>query len=649
MRTNQYMKALCTPALYLNVIACYEPTKHNLFSSKESTQALGRNVRRVRQLKLWLIDMAYYVNCVIAHQELLSAQSNTAVGDLEQQQRQQQQQQLMSRYRSLWLAPPILHVRTVIPIPPMTHLTKLDIGMNWSLDAEHCPYYFPSHMDARETLIHTCWIMDSNPQLQDVRLRNLILDDDRDIALFTTSIFGLEELQKLNLYVFTLNWEMLSEGPWPPTSIFFSCPPSLQSLEIYLSADEDSLEGFSGHQRWPEGLHSKEVSDEECRSVTVPRRQEPLTHLIRLSFSDNIGDDFAMSKADFLSILDHSPNLLDLMIPTVSPIGNVQTLAQEVVQRCPKVDRLNQVGIIRNGDAQELMLQILEKLPPQQVQRFGFQGIYPLWMWDAIEFRFLRHASTLREVIITCILNVDSKAIQVLLVECRALELLDIHRCEDESMESLAITLEDATEFPWACTRIRTLGLTVIIPVLPFYQLSPDVVPYYNRLSPTTLSAAEAEQFHSLEDLYRQLGALTELRWLRLHTLLSGLGAPDPRSPYPRANCYRIYPFPGLLNLSCEKTGRPGFLYHLAGLTKLETLLGSVSVTAEETKETVGTAEAVWMEQHWPRLKVAQFFGMEQEITEPFRWFKDQREEKGQSLDLHGRTVEYDDFTPIYS
>jgi hypothetical protein len=49
-----------------------------------------------------------------------------------------------------------------------------------------------------------------------------------------------------------------------------------------------------------------------------------------------------------------------------------------------------------------------------------------------------------------------------------------------------------------------------------------------------------------------------------------------------------------MLNLRNEETGRPGYLHHLGGLSKLRALFGSVSATTKETKVTIGIEEVKW-------------------------------------------------------
>ncbi|OAQ25513.1 hypothetical protein K457DRAFT_22976, partial [Linnemannia elongata AG-77] len=128
----------------------------------------------------------------------------------------------------------------------------------------------------------------------------------------------------------------------------------------------------------------------------------------------------------------------------------------------------------------------------------------------------------------------------------------------------------------------------------------------------------ETAQFQSLEVLYRQIGALTELERLTLKAFFN-----DPAGARPPDIKFTRNSFPGMLNLKNEETGRPGYLQLLGGLTKLKKLSGSVSATIEETKATIGMDEVKWMDKHWPELENADFFLTRDRTTsKPFQWFK---------------------------
>ncbi|KAK3831918.1 MAG: hypothetical protein J3R72DRAFT_454452 [Linnemannia gamsii] len=620
MQTNRHLNLLCTPALYYKVKSVYKLKRpHNVFSSAESVQALAKNVHLVRQLSLESPEIVYYANCIFAFQDkLLHQAADTTADDLPQQPSSQEQQQ-----RPLWLATLDPSTCAALPIPPMTLLTKLTFRVNYSKSVMDCPYLLPNFRDPKATLTYVCWIMDLNPNLLDLTLDSLIIKDQRDVRLLTTSIFGLKRLQRLSIVLCQkVFWEKPSDLA---STIFFCCPPSLQSFDIHLMEVNYQWYGeMSGEYlvKEPGQLQSWEKDEAECGlPTTTPRRQEPLMHLTRMDHSD-VADE-GVSESDILSMLAHCPNLIGISIPNFTEVKNIQRLAQEIAQFCPKLISLDNENDY--GDAtQGLVLQILEALPQQQVKKVICTGYYSFTVLGLNDARWLfrQHSKTLQTITLSGCQNIDTKTIKVILLECEALEKLFVDWEPDNTRHQLCIDLENAVESPWVCTRIRELVLTVAIPDEPLHRHADDIVPYYERPAPTALSAAEKEQFRSLEALYRQIGALKELRALDLRAIFF-----DTQDRRPVSESYMDNTFPGMLSLGCEETGRPGYLTHLAGLTKLILFSGSTSATNEETKVTIGMDETVWMEQHWPALEDAEFFGnmRGRDFPEAFRWWKEQR------------------------
>lgn len=482
-------------------------------------------------------------------------------------------------------------------------------------------------------LTQVCWIMDLNPHLLDLSLSSIYLKDQRDICIFATSLFGLKKLQRCTLDF--NRWTQLSVPGRLGSAVFFSCPPSLRTLRL-LSSNED-YEDYSRHPRLSEDyMHLPsgtpqpwEKSDEECGLTALPRRQEPLPQLTKL-YLGYLGVDDILEE-DFLTMLEHCPNLLELPMPTLPHVRKNEQLAQDIARCCPKLRVLTNEAYDRTLATQELTLRTFRALPPQQLRTFHYIGDDNLVIQglDDVGGLFRRHSSTLQNIVLTGCESFRSKAIQVILVECQALEVL---RVEWTSWgNNLTITLEDAIEFPWASTRIRELKLATAIPDEPFHHLADGVVPFYHRPPPTTLSVAETEQFALLEGFYQHIGALTELRRLELQAVFF-----DPQVNHLTPTDGKFVSFPGMLNLECQRTGRPGYLHHLGGLKKLEMLLGSVRATTPETKATMGMNEAAWMGHHWPALNTAAFFKKtEDEISEPFLWLQQQRERSdGPKLDL---------------
>lgn len=228
----------------------------------------------------------------------------------------------------------------------------------------------------------------------------------------------------------------------------------------------------------------------------------------------------------------------------------------------------------------ELDLRIFGALPPQQVQEFSCASnstdAHDLYAGST----YRRHLCTLQKVHSSGCVSIRDKADQVLLMECTTLEVLEIDWSGRRHEE--CIDLEDAINFPWSYTNMRRLEPTIGVPDEPLH-LHIGVEPYKKRSQPKMLSAAEIEQFAQSEAVYRQICALTDLDYLNLKILLY-----DPEGNRPISDDVEFNAFPGLLSICNRRYRRPNYFHHLAGLTKLKDLFGSVLAITEEIHVPMG-------------------------------------------------------------
>lgn len=426
--------------------------------------------------------------------------------------------QLFSQQRPKWLAPPDPHICPVLPIPTIALLTILVVTLEHQWALRGPTNFLRSYMDPKAMLAQVCWIIDLNPHLLDLSLSTVCLNDQRDICIFATSLFGLKKLQRCTLDF--KRWTHLSGPGRLGSAVFFSCPTSLRTLKLIPSNEDYSRYSHlsKDYTHLPSGTHQPwEKSDEESGLMTLPRRKDPLPQLTELNLRYLDVDD--IMEEDFLTMLEHCPNLLKLPIHTLPHVRENEQLAQDIARCCPKLRILTNETHGRTLAVQELTLRTFGALPPQQLRtiRYICNDNLVIQDLDDVGGLFRRHSSTLQSIVLTGCESFCSKAIQVILVECGALEVL----CVEWTAWGIDLTvmLEDAIEFPWASTRIRELQLAIAIPDEPFHYLADGVVPYYNRPPPMTLFVAKTEQFESLEALYRQIGALTELRRLELQAV----------------------------------------------------------------------------------------------------------------------------------
>ncbi|KAF9128999.1 hypothetical protein BGW39_004569 [Mortierella sp. 14UC] len=322
MQTNCHWCELFAPALHRHVHAYFHSRQKNIFGATESILALFKNSQFVRELDLGPFDLAYYVNCVFAFQDVLSQTTGTPFS------------------RPQWLAPPDPHLCSVLLIPPMTLLTTVNIEVKCRRGVEYtnsCPYYLPSSKHPRMNATRFCWILQLNQHLQHVTVAGFVLKDDQDIRLFTTAIHGLMELQDLSIAGV---YEVQGIHQLAPT-IFFSWPPLLQTLSLDLAeeelrywtgifTDDYTLLGSGRPYAW-------EKEDEECDLTTTPRRQGPLKRLTHLSLMEV---DKVVNEKDPRKMLQHCPNLCDLVLPDIGEVKDVSPLANTIAATFPKLRRL---------------------------------------------------------------------------------------------------------------------------------------------------------------------------------------------------------------------------------------------------------------------------------------------------------------------
>ncbi|KAG0308708.1 hypothetical protein BGZ97_013278 [Linnemannia gamsii] len=480
------------------------------------------------------------------------------------------------------------------------------------------------------------------------------MKDHRDTRLLTRSIFGLKQLQDAEFGL--VRCEEEEEG-WGPKAtrglafaVFYACPPLLSRFcvevtekELYLQDDmaEEYWEAEPGKPQSWEMMDGDEMREGEMMMTAAPprwlREEEPLSHLTSLKLRD-MGEE-NISEDELRSMLAHCPNLTEIELPCVVPVKDIRRLALDIAHSlCPRLTILEE-----NRSSAErwvchgLAVRIVDALPEHQVQRLRCLGlsfaIPNLLNSSGNDTRpiFRRHSQTLREVVLWSCWEISSKTIQMILVECLALERLDARsatrtprRTFNDLMEGIpfrgefSIDLQDAVEFPWGCTRIKDLRLTISIPDL--YDDDDDNGDDDDDdsdndnqpTSPTTVATAAEDMtatalVQRLESLYRQLGALMELERLYLQAVFYDPGA---HCHLPRT--YWLSTFPGML-LDTTGDGGPGggsggrpagYLHLLGGLTRLKDLyVSSRSPRKEENNLTIGVEELKWMGKHWPMLE----------------------------------------------
>ncbi|KAK3838882.1 MAG: hypothetical protein J3R72DRAFT_180699 [Linnemannia gamsii] len=606
MRTCKHLHSLGAPTLYRDISTTFKPGSKQLFGSVASTLAFARHTSHVRAVAFGLHELVYYYNCVAVFNELQAKATGT------------------SRLGPRWLAPQDPQFCSVPSIPPMTLLTKLDVRLDREESYRSCPYYLPSYHDPRSSMRQLCWMLLVNPNLLDVGVSGLTFKDDRDVRLFTTALSGLTRLTTFELSAVYWKGDRMHLGE----AIVFCCPPTLSVLRMSLKEYElwEDLTITSLYRYEAPGcLQPWEWDDQGCDLPTTPVRNEKVLSNLRVLVFKEM--DEVLSEMELRAITDHCPNVHALMIPTVGEVNETRLLAEHIASSCSQLTNLSHQVNPESMQLFELMLHVMEALPEGQVvglffrdgRSFEVQGL------DAAGI-FLRHSQTLVYIHLNGCRNANGEALQVLLTECEALEILEAPWLGD--CDLLCIHLDDAIEYDWVCTKMRKLTITVGIPDSPLFRRRDDMGAYYSRPQSFAFSSEEKEQLSSLEQLYEQIGRLTDLEMLSVKAFFY-----DVNKFWPTASDYKVNAFPGLMSVGDRRRGRPGYLRHLKGLSKLKQLTGSVYADTRETRRTMGWMEATWINEYWPELEEAEFFSPKSHVSEPFVWLQDQRP-AGQELYL---------------
>ncbi|KAF9341687.1 hypothetical protein BGZ91_004280 [Linnemannia elongata] len=591
-RTCRKMYRYWTPSVYRSLEVVYG---HNfkLFCSTPALLALARNIHYTRKVKFGVDELRYYYNCVLDFEEVHSRTIDTP------------------RSRPSWLPPSDIRTYEVVALPPMSCLSRLHLNLGPSRKRL---YSVSSIENPRTRLAQICWLVSLNPGLVELYLDGIPLQNSRDGRRFGEVIAGLNRLKKLRVMVHCKNEDDDWVELW--SYIFFSCPPAVQQLSMRF----EDIQNYSSIYQSSLGAgndNEDEEEDEEELMVTgadpYVRRQGPLSSLEDLCFQPM--DGFYWNSLDDVSLMfTHCPNIKKLNTYLPADDETIETMGEFLAKTCPRIENLAYGSFeCERHDAEAYI--VLVSLPAQQVTKVEFKGC-PIEIIDpAFDTAIQHHSTTLREICIQTCSIPSSFSASTILKECRNLEVLFVQYDHNDGFYT---TLDDTLKSPWGCIKLKKLTIAISDCELP---MEPGVPPYYARQAPITLSETETRHFSRLEDLYKRIGTLTSMEDQDL-TMATTRDDDDWRQEILRDPTS----FPAFLSNGDTFTGRPGFLHHLSGLKNLKSLQGSVTAETEECAVTMGWPEVVWMDQAWPSLHFADFFSKEKNVTAPFAWLQNRRQ-----------------------
>ncbi|KAF9930331.1 hypothetical protein FBU30_000604 [Linnemannia zychae] len=556
MQTSRAMHSLFHPCFWYHLELISEEQVIRLISSREGFEALVANFNRIRSLKMTLAFLCYHYVAVLEYLDTHDSPPDAIQSSL---------------LNPNWHSPPRYrsHLKDVQPLLPFTQLSRLDVNLVNVYGGRYIS--FAVNMYNQSPLALTVsWMFGLNPGLTDVCIRGIELQTDMTTRVLARSISRLRHLKHLELIY-------NEASPFHPAffdvaKIFLSLPPSIISFKW-----KDEVKHFApflpGYTMTPESPDFSEGP--------VIERSEPLLNLTTL--------ELPMDSRGYLHnqlklIFRHCPMITSLQFPFVNPDDVDRNAVVDYIKvDCPKIRHIFIDKQHKDGFG-HCVFGVSENLPRNQLETLHFTGIQDEFP-GRLAIAAINHSKSLQKIVMKEAILLQSRGIQEILVNCIALEHLEI---SGRRPSTISINLVDAVAAQWACTNLRYLSLIVYLGG-------------YSRVK--TEQEEEQKRWTTLEAFYRQLGMLTKLEVLDLQS--SATASFNGRSNLDPLTTSRI--FPRLLILDDKTTNKRGYLGMLGGLKRLRILRGSVRIDAREwsyDSETIGQPEVEWIVDHWKNLRL---------------------------------------------
>jgi hypothetical protein len=324
-------------------------------------------------------------------------------------------------------------------------------------------------------------------------------------------------------------------------------------------------------------------------------RNEPLQDLKKLQLP-SMDSPYEYPTPFLSSILKHCPAVEEFIFPAPRRLKTVLDVSQIIRDSCPNIAGLTLPYLGKENN--EAFMVIMDRIHEQRLEKIQVSNLADKSSSVISLSAFLCHSTTLRQVKFDNCRQLASTTLRAILTSCHVLETLMVEKASKMVLSnSVALSLEDAVETEWVCTRIRQLTILV--------KLTPDGrdPTYFADTTKMTWTEQDHHHWKMLDQFYTQIGSLRELEILSLKATGSCRGEYGGDVPFRQA-C-----LPGLLALEDTTTaiGQIGFLSRWAGLDKLQELRGSFSVTTKEVSARMGQREVAWFAGHLPALRIVTF------------------------------------------
>ncbi|KAF9905359.1 hypothetical protein EC991_001724 [Linnemannia zychae] len=596
MSTNRAMHSLCTSWFYQQVDIRSSPDyARRLVVSREGLEALARNVDFVKGIRMDAKFFDHYYNCLN-----FASLEQQAIGDVVALERVRERAGAR-RETGVGIGVGGLAEGSVLEgvvFPRMTNLSRFEFnppapGEEWN------------HLDlvredqSKYVLPRFCFMVppEQSHRLEILTLNGMRVRNARQLTNLARIVAGMTSLHTLRLgieYPTMIRDNLITE-------IFFSLPSSMQVFTVHM-ADM----GFEGN--------------ESIEKAKIFQRDEPLINLKEW----DVGFDHLLEDPEPLfQMFPHCPGLEIVMVPQMMKPSDEDLLATFILNQCPKITQLRCIdfGFDYNidddapsdyGNYDGLLQKISSAMVPCTLQSFYYFSFYE--NREFINSRLPRLLETqfdsLTRIKLEDTHSLCRFSVSQLLHLTPLLESLVICGRNSKWEDAYGLELQCLSDVSWATNRLQELRLVVDIGYLQVLRMDPL---NHSVSIPRIQIDVMTMSFGSL---LANIGKQKDLRVLDLK-----IAIPNLRVFFPAVENHQTYRnelFPGLLSLGGRsETGAPygglrrrrGLLDMLAGLSKLEELRGSVNVNPrDQYGYTTGWREAMWMREHWPRLKIAELY-----------------------------------------
>ncbi|KAG0281263.1 hypothetical protein BGZ95_005405 [Linnemannia exigua] len=602
--TSSALDTVCSPILWR-----YFSYKNSVDNKQkqvriEQLKGLVRRGRHTRSFHADALILVLYVNGI---SETLDDSSSTT----------------STTTRPAWLpAPDPKSTLQNVRFSSMTRLTRLVCSM--FINAFKDPsegIQAIEQFDSSNKFRQLCWLLELNPCLTYVTLSALEPKTTENNRILARAIASLSRLKHLRVEFFA----SAGPGPWIEgiRTLFFSCPVSLQSLELRTYHSSGPLVSLAGLSSSSSPLPAISLEATLNPIVDAPiMRDGPLHHLKELQLPILT----AMPLKDYSRILEQCPN-----IDTFSVVPLVDECVPIVAELTPSVKEyckhIRHVRINRttswwyDWDPYHILDGLHSPLESLQIEFYDEGG--EVDNKDHAISSFHRHSATLKDVRLLSCEKLSDEVIRSILGTCVVLERLEL---SDRSDRQAVANLSELVAYKWVCTYLKHLKMTIDWGSFSEPTLS-HLPAYYLRRSnspPRPLSEQDKELWEQLEGLYRQIGSLVRLEVLDLSVYFGRMNR-NPYQPIVPADEWSqllaTYDtsfrspdrLPLLLSLGTHASGRHGYLSWLSGLKNLKELRGSVHLGNPENAMTLKQPELEWMVENWPKLRVLELLPYQDE------------------------------------